>query len=82
MTPTTDAATDIERQAEELAAKLAELTERRDAAVKRARELMAVEDSKAGVYYAQEIFAAKQEKLALETEMEITRRQRVRLLMR
>ncbi|MGD9608406.1 MAG: hypothetical protein AB7U59_03245 [Desulfovibrionaceae bacterium] len=82
MTPTTDAATDIERQAEELAAKLAELTERRDAAVKRARELMAAEDSKAGVYYAQEIFAAKQEKLALETEMEITRRQRVRLLMR
>jgi len=81
MTPTTDAATDIERQAGELAAKLAELTERRDAVVKRVRELMAAEDSKAGVYYAQEIFAAKQEKLALETEMEITRRQRVRLLM-
>ena len=79
MTPTTDAAT--ERQAEELAAKLAALTEQRDAVVKRVRELMAAEDSKAGVYYAQEIFAAKQEKLALETEMEITRRQRVRLLM-
>ena len=44
--------------------------------------LRAAEDIKAGVYYAQEIFAAKQEKLALETEMEITRRQRVRLLMR
>jgi hypothetical protein len=80
MTPTTDAAT--ERQAEELAAKLAALTGQRDAVVKRVRELMAAEDSKAGVYYAQEIFAAKQEKLALETEMEITRRQRVRLLMR
>ena len=79
MTPTTDAAT--ERQAEELAAKLAALTGQRDAVVKRVRELMAAEDSKAGVYYAQEIFAAKQEKLALETEMEITRRQRVRLLM-
>lgn len=72
---------DIERQAEELAAKLAELTERRDAAQKRVRDLMAAEDHKAGVFYAQEIFAAQQEKLMLETDMEITRRQRNRLMM-
>ena len=43
--------------------------------------LVLAEDHKAGVTYAQEIFAAKQEKLMLETEMEITRRRRVRLLM-
>lgn len=73
--------TDIDRRVDELSAKLAELTERKAAAEKRVRELTAAEDFKAGVYYAGEIFAAKQEKLALETEMEITRRQRNRLSM-
>lgn len=72
---------DIEAQAAQLAAELAALTERRDAAEARARELLAAEDHKAGVSHAQAIFAAKQEKLMLETEMEITRRRRVRLLM-
>jgi hypothetical protein len=72
--------TDIERQIEELAAKLAEVTERKVATEKRIRELMAAEDLRAGVYYAREIFEAKQEKLVLETEMEITRRQRNRLM--
>jgi hypothetical protein len=73
--------TDIERQAEALAAKLVELTERKTATEKRIRELMAAEDHKAGVYHAKEIFEAKQQKLMLETDMEITRRQRNRLLM-
>jgi hypothetical protein len=72
---------DIERQAEALATKLAELTERKMATEKRVRELMAAEDHKAGVFYAKEIFEAKQQKLMLETDMEITRRQRNRLLM-
>ena len=72
---------DIEAQVAAIEAERAELLERKVAAEKRARDFMAAEDHKAGVNHAQEIFAAKQEKLALETEMEITRRQRVRLLM-
>ncbi len=79
MNPEQDA--DVERQVEALSAKLAELAERKAATEKRVRELMAAEDFKAGVFHAQEIFAAKQEKLALETEMEIARRQRNRLAM-
>jgi len=70
---------DIEQQVEALAARLAELTERKVATEKRVRALMAAEDHKAGVYYAQEIFEAQQQKLMLETEMEIARRQRNRL---
>jgi hypothetical protein len=42
---------------------------------------MAAEDHKAGVSHAQEIFAAKQEKLMLDTEWEIARRRKNRLLM-
>jgi len=72
---------DIEARAEALARELAGLTERRDAAAKRVRELMAAEDHRAGVSHAQAIFETQQEKLALETEMEIARRQRNRLLM-
>ena len=73
--------TDIERRVAELSAKLAELTEHRAAVETRVRELLAAEDFAAGVYRAREIFEAKQEKLVLETEMEITRRQRKRLSM-
>lgn len=73
--------TAVEADVEELARQLAELTGRRDAAVRRVRELMAAEDVRAGVFYAKEIFAAKQEKLTLETEMEIVRRRRNRLLL-
>ena len=69
------------RQVEELATSIAELTAKRDAAEKRARELLAAEDPKAGVFHAQEIFAAKQEKLALDTDIEIARRRRNRLLL-
>ena len=72
---------ETERRVAELSAKLAELTERKVAVETRVRELLAAEDFAAGVYHAREIFEAKQEKLALETEMEITRRRRVRLLM-
>ncbi len=72
---------DIERRVEELSARLAELAERKTAVEKRVRALMDAEDPKAGIFHAQEIFAAKQEKLALETEMEIARRQRKRLTM-
>jgi len=72
---------DLEAQAAVLARQLAAFTERRDAVVKRIRELMAAEDVRAGVTFAKEIFEAKQEKLALETEMEIARRRRNRLLM-
>ncbi|WP_428565719.1 MAG: hypothetical protein ACP59X_05085 [Solidesulfovibrio sp. DCME] len=56
------------------------LAERKAAVEKQVRELMAAEDCRAGVYYAQEIFAAKQEKLVLETQLEILRRRRNRLL--
>ncbi|EFL49482.1 conserved hypothetical protein [Solidesulfovibrio fructosivorans JJ]] len=69
------------RQAQELEAEIAVLTEQRDAMAKRIRELMDAEDVKAGVYHAQEIFAAKQEKLALDTSLDIARRRRNRLLM-
>ena len=79
MMPQPDAETT--RQIEELAAAIAELTAKRDAAEKRARELLAAEDPKAGVFHAQEIFAAKQEKLALDTDLEIARRRRNRLLL-
>ena len=79
MMPQPDAETT--RQIEELAAAIAELTAKRDAAEKRARELLAAEDPKAGVFHAQEIFAAKQEKLALDTDIEIARRRRNRLLL-
>lgn len=72
---------DTERRIEELAAKLATLTERKAALEKRIRELMDAEDFRAGITFAQEIFQAKQEKLALDTDMEITRRQRKRLSM-
>ena len=72
---------DVEKQIEALAGELAALTERRDAAVRRVRELMAAEDFKAGVFHAQAIFETQQEKLALETEMELVRRKRNRLLM-
>lgn len=70
-----------ERRIEELSTKLSELTERKVAVEKRIRELLDAEDVQAGITYAQEIFQAKQEKLALDTEMEITRRQRKRLSM-
>jgi len=69
------------RQVAQLEAELAALTEQRDAMAKRVRELMDAEDVRAGVCYAQEIFAAKQEKLALDTSVDITRRRRNRLLM-
>ena len=72
---------DHKRQIEELTAKLASLTERKAAAEKRVRDLMAAEDCRAGITFAKEIFEARQEKLALATEMEITRRQRKRLAM-
>ena len=72
---------DVEKQIEALAGELAALTERRDAAVRRVRELMAAEDFKAGVFHAQAIFETQQEKLTLETEMELVRRKRNRLLM-
>lgn len=79
MTDEQDAA--IAAQAAELAAQLVELTERKDAAEKRVRELRAAENPRGGVFFAQEIFAAQQEKLTLETAMEIARRQRNRLLL-
>ena len=72
---------DHKRQIEELTAKLASLTERKAAAEKRVRDLMAAEDCRAGVTFAKEIFEAQQEKLVLATEMEITRRRRTRLTM-
>ncbi|MEA4858528.1 MAG: hypothetical protein AAGU21_10855 [Solidesulfovibrio sp.] len=69
--------------AEEIAAldvELAELAEKKAIVEKRVRELMAAEDLRAGVFHAQEIFAAKQEKLTLVTQLEIVRRRRERLL--
>ena len=45
---TEEAPLDIERQAAELATELAALTERKNAAEARARELLAAEDHKAG----------------------------------
>ncbi|MFU2210847.1 hypothetical protein [Solidesulfovibrio sp. C21] len=69
------------RQMAQLEAELAALTEQRDAMAKRVRELMDAEDVRAGVCYAQEIFAAKQEKLALDTSVDIARRRRNRLLL-
>ena len=74
-------ATDVEAQVAELTRQLAELGERKAAVEKRVRDLMAAEDVRAGVYHAKEIFEAKQEKLALDTELEIARRRRNRLLM-
>jgi uncharacterized membrane protein len=68
------------QEIEALDAEMAELAEKQKVVEQRARELMAAEDHKAGVYYAQEIFAAKQEKLTLETQLEIARRRRNRLL--
>lgn len=79
MMPDPDAAT--MREVEELAAQIAGLTEKREAVLNRVRELMAAEDPKAGIFHAQEIFAARQEKLTLDTEIEIVRRRRNRLLM-
>jgi hypothetical protein len=79
MTPDCDP--EIEARIEALSSQLAKLAERKKAAEQRVRELMAAEDVRGGVTYAQEIFEAKQEKLVLETEMEIARRQRNRLLM-
>ncbi len=69
--------------AEEIAAldvELAELAEKKAIVEKRVRELMAAEDLRAGVFHAQEIFSAKQEKLTLVTQLEIVRRRRERLL--
>lgn len=71
----------VSLQIEELTTKLAALTERKTAAQTRVRELMAAEDCRAGITFAKEIYEAQQEKLTLETEMEITRRQRNRLAM-
>ena len=72
---------DIEAQVAAIEAEMAELLERKAAAEKRARDFMVAEDHKAGVSHAQEIFAAKQEKLMLDTEWEIARRKKNRLLM-
>ncbi|MGE4539376.1 MAG: hypothetical protein AB7D37_20085 [Desulfovibrio sp.] len=69
------------RQTAEIEAEIAALTEQRDAMAKRVRELMDAEDVRAGVCYAQEIFAAKQEKLALDTSLDIACRRRKRLLL-
>uniref|UniRef100_I2Q469 Uncharacterized protein n=1 Tax=Desulfovibrio sp. U5L TaxID=596152 RepID=I2Q469_9BACT len=73
--------TDIAAKEAELSARMEELAARKAAVEKQVRELMAAEDHKAGVSHAQAIFAAKQEKLALETEFEIARRQKKRLTM-
>lgn len=72
---------DIEAEVAELTRQLAELGERKTAVEQRVRELMAAEDVRAGKCFAKEIFEAKQEKLALDTELEIARRRRNRLLM-
>lgn len=64
---------------EELTANLTALTAQHAALEKHIRELRAAEDFRAGVTFAKEIFEAQQEKLALATEMEITRRRRKRL---
>ena len=73
--------TDIAAEAEALEKEMAAVAERRIAVEKRVRELMASEDPRAGVSYAQEIFAAQQEKLTLATQHEVLRRRRNRLLM-
>ncbi|HML63150.1 hypothetical protein [Solidesulfovibrio sp.] len=73
--------TDIAREAEALEQEMATVAEKKIAVEKRVRELMASEDPRAGVSYAQEIFAAKQEKLTLATQHEVLRRRRNRLLM-
>jgi len=66
---------------EELTAKLTALADRLAAVEKHVRKLMDAEDCRAGITFAKEIFEARQEKLALATKMEITRRQRKRLAM-
>jgi hypothetical protein len=71
---------DVAAEIKALEAELASLEAEKTAAAKRVRELMDAEDPRAGVCYAQEIFAAKQEKLTLETRHEIARRRRNRLL--
>ena len=73
--------TDISREAEALEQEMAAVAEKKTAVEKRVRELMAAEDPRAGVSYAQEIFAAQQEKLTLATQHEVLRRRRNRLLM-
>lgn len=73
--------TDAATQEAELTARMETLAARKAAVEKQVRELMAAEDHKAGISHAQAIFAAKQEKLALETELEIARRQKKRLTM-
>ncbi|EHJ47759.1 hypothetical protein DFW101_1751 [Solidesulfovibrio carbinoliphilus subsp. oakridgensis] len=73
--------TDIAAKEAELSARMEALAARKAVVEKQVRELMAAEDHKAGISHAQAIFAAKQEKLALETELEIARRQKKRLTM-
>jgi hypothetical protein len=73
--------TDIAREAEALEREMAAVAEKKTAAEKRVRELMAAEAPRAGVSYAQEIFTAQQEKLTLATQHEVLRRRRNRLLM-
>ncbi len=73
--------TDIAREAEALEQEMAAVAEKKTAVEKRVRELMAAEDPRAGVSYAQEIFEAQQEKLMLATQHEVLRRRRNRLLL-
>lgn len=64
-----------------LQAEMAAFAEQGKACAARIRELRASEDPARGVFFAQEIFAATQEKLRLEVEAEFKRKKinRIRL---
>ena len=69
----TDQGKDTAAEVADLTAKNVTLAERKAEVEKRLRALCEAEDLKAGVYFAQEIFTAKQERLTIATEIEINR---------
>jgi hypothetical protein len=64
-----------------LEAEIADLERQKKSSEDLVQDLMAKEDPKAGVYFAQEIFQAGQDKLRLATEIEIRKKRinRIRL---
>ena len=81
MTEEQEPVQDIAAQVAAIEAEVADFAARKEAAEQRARQLMAAEDHQAGVSHAQAIFAAKQEKLMFDTEMELAKRRKNRLLL-
>ncbi len=64
---------------EKLTEKMEDLLKQKKECLQKAKELMAAEDPKNGIFYHQEIFRLKQDSLRLEVESEFCRKKINRL---